>query len=276
MKKNAILAIASITIVIIVISSAFYVMNNQSLTAQELWDHHKFQPENWTFEPDDSFKVRDKVVSSNVFSLPNIIIPAHWNDDIIIDESQTNTFTLVMFESSENPVYFSDDRKSDFPPNTTVSCVIDVKEYEIGYWAKNGTSQYLPDTIYYPLMILSFQSALIPSNQFSFFDYSLNVSGDKPVLTINEISTYYPSPLYNNNVTFAIGTSETSVYRLFPVAVYEDGVFIGNLSDEGNTFLLKAGQTFIIDTDSETFLHLRIVYHNAYLSEFQLAIIPEV
>ncbi len=275
MEKKKVLAITSIAIVVIVIFSTFFVVSNQPITAQEMWDHPKFSPENWTFESGDSFKIKDKVVSSNVFSLPKIIIPDHWNDNITIDESQTNTFTLVMFESSENPVYFSDDRKSEFPPNTTVDCVIDVQEYDIGYWAKNGTSQYLPDTIYYPLMILSFQSTLIPSNQFSFFDHSLNVSGDKPVLTINDISTYYPSPLYSNNITFAISTSETSVYRIFPVAVYEDGNFIGNLSDGNNTFLLKAGQTFIIDTETDIFLHLRVVYHNAYLSNFQLAIIPD-
>lgn len=265
MKKSVIYGILAVTVVIALISFGYYFSLNNRISVKEFYDLPQFPVgfnDNNEFTIGDTYYLKDKVVKSEAFEFPEIILPETWNGEITINYQNASYYTGVLFESSDSYLYFKGNQSSKFISGEVVQFEITIEEYDIGFYGSEKPSRALPATLFFDLNFNSYVASII-DHEYSPFDYSVQKNSIHTEISITNVPDRFPFPVNWGDVAVKyFNYNGPELIDDFPtIQIFENGSLIGELEGSPNSqlnVLIKQNQKLVINTtaDCEFQLHL--------------------
>ncbi len=197
----------------------------------------------WFLPNGTVFHIRDKVIQTNTFRLPEPVIIKH-NDstDFYVNMSDIRTYTVVFFESIPTyPLIFSGNRTYQFQENKVIEFELKVREYpDEDYGNASGVMSCIEPVYNLHVMVDYIESSIV-SGHFSYVSLDMDDIGNGTfILKVKDLFLPTDTPIYWSTVTYMAipedyWTKVNPEIQLFS----SEGKFLGNIGKERNPSLNK-------------------------------------
>ena len=242
-ERKKLIAIALIIVAVLLVSGTvtYFYFNSEEddgyLTVKEVMVDRNGS--DWFLPNGTVFHIRDKVIQTDTFRLPEPVIIKHNGSlDFNVNISDIRTYTVVYFESIPDAfLIFEGNRENEFPDGKTVEFDLPVREYE----HKEYGNLSCVEPGYNLLKTMDVIDGSIVDNNFSFVSMTVNYTGNGTfILKVKDLFLPTSTPICWSTVTF-MAIPEDSWTEVNPeLQLFSaEGEFLGNIGKERNSSLNK-------------------------------------